>query len=92
MNGETDFTFNNLTLNNVIHCTNGLCKLLISNEVQTNITLGLWSGPILLSAKDGRLQGSNYLLTGHCNPFLHSTVLQMCPTYTNLRHFERQMD
>lgn len=56
MNGESDFTFNNFNIEDVIiHCTNGLYKLLIRNEVQTNIILGLWPGPILLSAKDGRL-------------------------------------
>lgn len=56
MNGESDFTFSNFNIEDVIiHCTNGLCKLLIRNKVQTNVVLGLWSGPILLSAKDGRL-------------------------------------
>lgn len=56
MNGESDFTFNNFNIEDVIiHCTNGLCKLLIRNEVQINTILGLQSGPILLSAKDGRL-------------------------------------
>lgn len=56
MNGESDFTFNNFNIEDVIiHCTNGLYKLSFRKEVQTNTILGLWPGPILLSAEDGRL-------------------------------------
>lgn len=50
---DNQFTLNSFNTEDVIHQTNGLCKLSIRNGLQTNIILGNWSEPILLSAKKG---------------------------------------
>lgn len=71
----------------MIHCANGLWRLLIRSEVQTSTILGLWSGPIYVSAKDSFKEASTYSQAiADCScPVLCCKCALLTPTSSILR-------